>query len=153
MLIHFVMYSSSSTQGSVKKILGLQNISTDDIELTALFDVTELTKEEAEKFEADGPGLASKAFGAIGTGIGTVGGVAKTGITGVGGVVGDGIGKVGGGIGKVGGAIGTGIGSVGGKLGGALGGVFKGGDAENQEIANLKWHIQELDVQIEKNKQ
>ena len=60
----------------------------------------------------------------------------------------------------MGGAIGSGIGSVGGKLGGAIGGVggaiggvFKGEDAQIQEMANLKFHIQELDVQIEKNKQ
>ena len=55
---------------------------------------------------------------------------------------------MGGGIGKVGGAIGSGLGSVGGKLGGAIGGVggaiggvFKSEEAQNQEIANLKFHI------------
>ena len=40
--------------------------------MTCIFDVTELSKEEADRFEQNGPGLASKTFGAIGTGIGAV---------------------------------------------------------------------------------
>ena len=77
-----------------------------------LFTVTELTKEEAAQHEANGPGLASKAFGKVTSGIGTVGGAAKSGLVGVGG------------------AVGTGIGNVGGKIGGAIGGVLHLGDSE-----------------------
>ena len=114
--------------------------------MTCIFDVTELSKEEADRFEQNGPGLASKTFGAIGTGIGAVGGAAKSGIGTVGGVAKSGI------TGVVGGTV-SGIGSVGGKIGGAIGGVFKGGDSEMaEEMANLKKQIQDLDGQIEKNK-
>ena len=77
-----------------------------------LFTVTELSKEETAQHEASGPGLASKAFGKVTSGIGTVGGVAKSGLVGVGG------------------AVGSVTSNVGGKIGGAIGGVLHLGDSE-----------------------
>ena len=127
----FYSYDSSEAHKGVQRDLKSSS-SSDVIGLTCIFDVTELSKEEAEKFEQNGPGLASKTFGAIGSGIGAVGGAAKSGIGTVGGVAKTGI------TGVVGGTV-SGIGSVGGKIGGAIGGVFKGGDSEMaEEMANLK---------------
>ena len=68
-------------KGSVTRNLKLQNV-VEDIQITAVFKVSELSKEEAAKAEAEDSKLG-KAFGKVGGAIGGVVGGAKDGIVGV----------------------------------------------------------------------
>ena len=70
------------SKGDVTRKLSLQNV-VDHIEITAKFNVTELTKEEAEKAEHEEKHGLGKAFGVVGGAVGGAIGGAKDGIGGL----------------------------------------------------------------------